>query len=250
MPSWKAHREIGELICNFYSNEIDKLIDKQELHDASRYDIKELEKIVKEVKEKYGEKGLHYLALHHYIDRLADILVKELTDGYESYVNGKDIKDIFLNMKEISLASLRVDPKNIFSLLIYDFETIKQKIGFLYPKLKGKRRREIIERLKKAHEKLQTSNTLAELKPIALSVLKRIEQNFDYICLRILTDESFNTPRFLNRICQSIRMRLASYKYQGFEEKVEKLLDRNNLQNFILAIVDMFGKNCKEIAST
>ncbi len=248
MPSWKAHREIGKLICNFYSSEIDKLIDKPELHDASRYDIGELEKIVKEVKEKYGEKGLHYLALHHYVDRLADILVRELSDGYESYVNGEDIKDIFLSIREFSLALLRIDPKNIFSLLIYDFETIKQKIGVLYPKLKGKRRRELIERLKSAYEKLQTSNTLLELRSVVLSVLKRIEQNFDYICLRILMDESFNSPRFLNRICQSIRMKSASYNYQGLEERAGKLMDQNNLQNFILAIIEMFSNNYKAIS--
>jgi len=36
-PSWKLHKMVGKIVCNFYDHEIDRLIDSTGSHDAGRY---------------------------------------------------------------------------------------------------------------------------------------------------------------------------------------------------------------------
>jgi len=66
MPSWSVHKKWGERICNFYSEEIDKLIDALQQHDAGRYDQEIFLKQIEYVSLKYGEKGVEYYLLHHF----------------------------------------------------------------------------------------------------------------------------------------------------------------------------------------
>jgi len=80
MPSWEIHRKWGELILGFSSPEIDKLIDQEERHDASRYDPVVFEKQVEDVRARYGEKGVNYYILHHLLDYAEQRLLSILSD--------------------------------------------------------------------------------------------------------------------------------------------------------------------------
>jgi len=74
MPSHVIHRVVGERICGFSSEEIDRLIDSSEQHDASRYSCSHLLAHAKHVLSRYGDKGLCYLVLHHYLDKFMNIV--------------------------------------------------------------------------------------------------------------------------------------------------------------------------------
>jgi hypothetical protein len=74
MPSHIVHRVVGERICGFSSEEIDRLIDSSEQHDASRYSCSHLLAHAKQVLSRYGDKGLCYLVLHHYLDKFMNIV--------------------------------------------------------------------------------------------------------------------------------------------------------------------------------
>ncbi|MBC7094873.1 hypothetical protein [Thermococcus sp.] len=75
MPSWRVHKKWSKKICGFYSEEIDKLIDNPQHHDAGRYDEKVFLEEIKQVSSKYGEKGVECYLLHHLLDKLKDELV-------------------------------------------------------------------------------------------------------------------------------------------------------------------------------
>jgi hypothetical protein len=74
MPSHIVHRVVGERICGFSSEEIDRLIDSSEQHDASRYSCSHLLAHAKQVLSRYGDKGLCYSVLHHYLDKFMNIV--------------------------------------------------------------------------------------------------------------------------------------------------------------------------------
>ncbi len=86
-PSWKLHRLIGKIVCNFYDHRIDELIDIQE-HDIGRYDKSALSKQFDYVWDKWGWEGICYYLLHHILDRISDILVSELSHLGEKYLDG------------------------------------------------------------------------------------------------------------------------------------------------------------------
>ena len=73
MPSHKIHAIVGKLICDFSSRDIDELIDSYK-HDLSRIYCKEFFEQATTIYEKYGSKGICYLALHHYLDKLSSII--------------------------------------------------------------------------------------------------------------------------------------------------------------------------------
>jgi len=75
MPSHRVHRIVGNIICGFSFKDIDVLIDKRGRHDVGRMDCGELLKQVAKVYSKYGEQGLCYYVLHHYLDKI-DSLIK------------------------------------------------------------------------------------------------------------------------------------------------------------------------------
>ncbi|GEM_PF-1782189 len=112
MPSWKVHRIIGEIVCNFYDHEIDKLIDLTERHDAGRYDSQVLKEQFKYVYRKWGAEGICYYVLHHILDRLSDIVVSELQQLCESYVFGKiSVEEAYNRLYENSFRRLSDDVK-------------------------------------------------------------------------------------------------------------------------------------------
>jgi len=81
MPSWEVHRKWGEMLFKYYNHEIDKLIDIKESHDAGRYDPEILDSQLRDVAEKYGDNGVMYYLLHHFLDRAYDTLLSEVSTG-------------------------------------------------------------------------------------------------------------------------------------------------------------------------
>lgn len=81
MPSWKVHRKWGEILFKYYNHEIDKLIDIRESHDAGRYDPETLDRQLRYVANQYGDNGVWYYLLHHFLDRAYDTLLSEVSTG-------------------------------------------------------------------------------------------------------------------------------------------------------------------------
>jgi len=113
MPSWRVHRIIGEIVCNFYNHEIDKLIDLTGKHDAGRYDSVILNEDLEYVFKRWGTEGVCYYILHHVLDRLSDIIVSELQQLCEAYVFGKiSVEEAYNRLYENSFARLSAEVKN------------------------------------------------------------------------------------------------------------------------------------------
>jgi len=74
IPSHRVHEIVGRLICGFSDRDIDRIIDNSYKHDLSRIKCRELFNLASLVLEAYGEKGICYLVLHHYLDKLVSIL--------------------------------------------------------------------------------------------------------------------------------------------------------------------------------
>lgn len=74
MPSHRVHALVGELVCGFSSEEVDNLVDRGPSHDLSRVSCRKLLSLASVIYEKYGDKGLCYLALHHYLDKLVSVM--------------------------------------------------------------------------------------------------------------------------------------------------------------------------------
>lgn len=77
---------MGDRILGFSESEIDMLIDREESHDAGRYDPNIFESQVAYVRSLYGERGVEYYILHHVLDyaeqRLLSVLSDEAIRGY------------------------------------------------------------------------------------------------------------------------------------------------------------------------
>jgi hypothetical protein len=127
VPSHKTHMVIGSRMCGFYNREIDVLIDESreedageegpyELviplyhtldgylviegdvsgrrgHDASRVSCGVLLSQARLVLGKFGDKGLCYYILHHYLDKFINILVGQILSLYSKY---KDRENAFV----------------------------------------------------------------------------------------------------------------------------------------------------------
>ncbi len=112
MPSWKVHRTIGKIVCNFYDHEIDKLIDLTEGHDAGRYDSQVVKEQFEYVYKRWGSEGVCYYVLHHILDRLSDIVVSELQRLCESYIFGKiSVEEAYNRLYKNSFQRLSDDVK-------------------------------------------------------------------------------------------------------------------------------------------
>jgi predicted DNA-binding ribbon-helix-helix protein len=141
MPSHNVHAFIGKRICGFYNVEIDALIDfskknsskdedveiveeieipvrclpgmviietdivSKRSHDAGRTTCKVLFSQTREVLRKYGEQGVCYYILHHYLDKLEDIILGGILHQYSQVKeeeSGFDIatRTLMLQLKE------------------------------------------------------------------------------------------------------------------------------------------------------
>jgi len=109
-PSWKVHRTVGDIVCNFHNHEIDKLIDSTERHDAGRYDKVILSEQIDYVWNKWKWEGVCYYVLHHILDRLADIIVSELCKLCEECLRGRiTIEQAYEELLENTLQRAKKD---------------------------------------------------------------------------------------------------------------------------------------------
>ncbi len=110
MPSWKVHREIGEIVCLGFSDErIDEIIDFGGKHDSGRYDPSELRDQFLWALSNWGPLGGIYYLLHHVLDRLSEILVSELCKACEEYLLGKGLEESYEEVLKNSWARLTYD---------------------------------------------------------------------------------------------------------------------------------------------
>ena len=111
--SWELHRIVGEAICGFSSKDIDRLIDAFPGHDASRYDANALVELYRKIKGRYGDKGVCYMVLHHFLDRLKDIIVS-LVSKFETFEN---VQNVCTSFADTAFERLVRDDKNILTCM-------------------------------------------------------------------------------------------------------------------------------------
>lgn len=138
MVSWRLHELFGREVCGFSSREIDWVVDSSSGHDASRYSADELLRLVDWVYKRYGEKGVCYMVLHHFLDRAVDAVVSLITI-YEAYKSSADVCEDFA---KDTYGRLIMDEKNILAKYYRDSSTIpgalqvlKEQVGFVLKEL-------------------------------------------------------------------------------------------------------------------
>jgi len=243
--SWNLHKVWGNVICSFYSEDIDRLVDSTGAHDASRYSIENLEEAVDYVKSRYEEKGLCYFVLHHYLDRLVDILTSTLSDYYELYVYGfRSLEDAYRDVQDEALNTLMCDPKNVLTLTIYDLNQVLHALEFTYFGSRRRRsRKQAEERLKKANENIKKNPRLIALGNIVYRVLIAIQGLFPCVLFTTLNDESLRSNT-LSKLFGVLRVKIASEKYRyGYS----KLLDQEKLKAFTTYIMQEAYEECKTL---
>ncbi len=247
MVSWQLHRLLGDDICCFHSTEIDRLIDQANGHDSSRYNVSEFERIFRVVKSKYGNKGICYLILHHYLDRLVDILVSKLTDYYELYALGyRELNEAYEKMREEVYTRLYYDPKNILSLLVTDLQTLLNTLHSTYSgRSRRRQRNRYKELLEKAYREIHNNNVLYETRSTVNFILNALHQSVDCILYTVLLDETFRSSP-LDRMGNVLQVKIARYIYRGFTELAEKLLSEDRIYRFLSYMLDRAREGCQE----
>jgi len=194
LPTWVLHRLWGERICSYYSSKIDRLVDRDFGHDSSRYDVEVLKKAVDIAISKHGDRGLCYLILHHYLDRLVDILVSALSEYAFMDVFGPKVYE---DVRSQVYNRLLHAPKNILSALISDNTDLQIRIG-----VSGS------ESLQRLRDRVGIT---------VQRVLESIEGSLDCIIHSILIGD----PHFKGRLTNAITLKSIAYHPQkrGVEEE-------------------------------
>ncbi len=191
MPSWEIHERVCRKLIGFYDREIDKLVDSEGTHDASRYDIGVLVKHMQIIKDRFGDLGLKQLVLHHYLDRLADLCVSYKVSGF------------YYTPYEFDL-----DPKNVLNLLVYPYEYLDK---ILRTKFSGKdnrnRRHQAFSILYNAYKNLQNCPEVKNLIPIIKEIIKLIKENLNFVLMEISRDEKVQ-----KRVSNAMRMKALAPK--------------------------------------
>jgi hypothetical protein len=148
-PSHIVHRVVGERICSFSSEEIDRLVDEetradaaQELyrrywiqptstHDLGRVSCSTLLADAENVVTKFGEKGLCYYILHHYLDKFEHILCGQLLNRYGLGVTAEDIPDAVKHLKELIKEGYELETSTINALILIFEKGIKTEQDLL-----------------------------------------------------------------------------------------------------------------------
>jgi len=152
VPSHRVHRIIGERICGYSNLVIDELIDgyigieelnetgessrtlhldlfgeshQEKKHDTARTSCSDLFKQVEAIYSRFGDKGLYYYILHHYLDKLPNILGGQLLHGlgHFHYNDPELIISEFLPRIEVYMEEGYEAEVSVFSVL----ETIVEK---------------------------------------------------------------------------------------------------------------------------
>lgn len=191
MPSWALHRKWGIKICGFYSEEIDRLIDAKEKHDAGRYDTEVFLKQVEYVYYKHGIEGVKYYLLHHLMDRLKDRLVS-MSTKYKGRIDIKNVEAVFNRLKIDPLYNI-----NKFDVL---WEDLKSRVQpFL---------RELVEDIvseeafRRSYERSQVNSYVSRLVDYFIEILPPCIKRKD---LRVNILKSLAQSYAMSNVCKYIR---------------------------------------------
>ncbi len=184
MPSWETHRRIGEALLGYSYSEVDEHVDKHLGHDSTRYDPNELVILVEKIFKRDGNK-VRYAILHHYLDRLVDLVSSVVADLVESCRLDRctDICDRLFEVREM----ISLDPCNIFNLFITDPRRIELFVEFRYiGRRYRKRRKTLIERIREQEGKLaklaiSRPNLYYFIKSNVYFVIGKLEDNLKWI---------------------------------------------------------------------
>jgi hypothetical protein len=136
MPSHGAHMTVGRLVCGYYNSEIDETIDRHPAHDEARVNCGTLFSQAKAVLGEHGEKGLCYYVLHHYLDKVENIVFGQILsqwsrkhldedDGFE-----KAFKDVVGNLGDFLRAGLESEVSTLRVVEIMVLEGFKDYRDF------------------------------------------------------------------------------------------------------------------------
>jgi hypothetical protein len=255
-PSHIVHRVVGERICGFSSEEIDRLVDKvtwvnvkalerrrkpksiDEIvenyamgiagfprppitivsdHDLSRISCRELLDKAKEVVTKFGEKGLCYYILHHYLDKFEHILSGQLQNRYGLRVTAEDIPDAVMHLKELIAEGYELESSSINALILIFEKDVRTVSDFL-------RYEDVIyEKLRKYRSRSTRRNK------------RRMIEALWSLCIRELRRDDEQLARSIIKIAIDLRNRIAEnaewilctiYRYEGSFPGLEKQLSK------------------------
>ncbi len=225
------------------------MIDSHGSHDSSRYDADALERAIVHVRSKFGGKGLCYFVLHHYLDRLVDILTSLISEYYESYALGYStselsFKEIYQRIKSEAYECLQLDPKNILTPLVYSLDDVLGALYWLYGgKGRRRQRKHFEEILERAHAKILSGSVLWGLRDVVIRVLSGIRVYLGCVLCVVLGDEDFKSKGTLNKIAATLHVKVAKYMYYArvrpptYNELANRLLDKEKIASFIGYIV-------------
>lgn len=162
MPSHGAHMAIGRLICKYYNREIDKTIDEhsnitpsgsitynpikkdiirfylfpfivssdiddKKMHDKARVSCDTLFSQARDVLNKYGEKGLCYYVLHHYLDKIENIVLGQILSQWSKKYKNEDNECIAITENNIGSQRSSIDDKDNEEYTEYTIESIERR---------------------------------------------------------------------------------------------------------------------------
>jgi cell division septum initiation protein DivIVA len=255
-PSHIVHRVVGVRICGFSSEEIDRLVDEvtwvdvkalerrrrsksiDEIvenyamgiagfprppitivsdHDLSRISCRELLDKAKEVVTKFGEKGLCYYILHHYLDKFERILSGQILNRYGHGVTAEDIPDAVKHLKELIAEGYELESSSINALILIFEKGVRTELDFLnYEDV-------IYERLRKYRSRSTRRNK------------RRMIEALWLLCIRELRRDDEQLAKSIVKIAIDLRNRIAEnaewilctiYRYEGTFPGLEKQLNK------------------------
>jgi len=217
MPSHVIHRVVGERICGFSSEEIDRFVDEEEradatwqlyggywiqptsTHDLGRVSCSTLLADAENIVARFGEKGFCYYILHHYLDKFEHILSGQLLNRYGLRVSAEDIPGAVKHLKELIAEGYEFEISSINALILifekgiktgqslldYEHSTIYRVYRSKETRRKKARRleelwQECIFAIRPSNEQLARS-----IAKIAIDLRNRVSENAEWILCTI-----------------------------------------------------------------
>jgi hypothetical protein len=162
-----VHRVVGERICGFSSEEIDKLVGAAELHDVSRYSCRYLLDHARLVLMTFGDKGLCYFVLHLYLDKFMNILYGRVQHRGElkALMDSVGVAQEVLRILESEMLDGFRDEVSVFKVLELVFGEPRARLEGLKQQLDGSFQEALLEHDMKEHfESLGYSKSTAKRK--------------------------------------------------------------------------------------
>gem|GEM_PF-3445252 len=204
LPSHVVHEIVGKMICNFSSRDIDNLIDRGSRHDLSRISCRELLKLASIVSGIYGDDGLCYFVLHHYLDKIVSIMKGRFVRLFvKRRLTPKDLINEIRSGLDDEVSVFSVIRRYLYSMPDY-YMTMSLRYHMMekgYSKQTARRKAKMIfeiasecrETLNEAsrdwEKNVEMLNLLEKIRNKIYFVITRIESNMNQIICILLTKE-------------------------------------------------------------